>query len=250
LQFTFLAQQYYQTNTMPSGKSTPRWNDPELKAGTKIRTALWLLSEIGVGNIFTKEQHRSAFPGIVQADRRLRDLRPLGWIIHTSLEDVSLNSNEQRFVAAGAPIWDPASADNAGSKGLSANERRRVLAEAGYRCAVCGIAGGDQYSDTPWMSAILSITKRTLLCAGASSEVRYVAECKLCQSGGGKSEDVASLISQINGLSSADRDAMIYLARQAPDSPLLKAWAQYRQLSPVALIEVRKSILRPLTAED
>ena len=52
----------------------PKWNDPKLRAGTMIRTALWLTSEVGVGNAFTKEQHRQAFAGITQADRRLRDL--------------------------------------------------------------------------------------------------------------------------------------------------------------------------------
>ena len=232
---------------MSNGKKTPRWDDPELRAGTKIRTALWLLTEVGVGNTFTKEQHRSAFPGVVQADRRLRDLRPSGWIIHTSLEDVTLNTNEQRFVATGAPIWDPACADTAGSKRLRANERRMVLAQAGYRCAVCGIAGGEHYSDTPWMSAILSVAKRTLVVRGAS-EVYYVAECKLCHSGGGKAEDVGRLIAQIEGLSDAERKALIYLAGQPVGSPLLKAWAQYRQLSPVALTEVRKSILHPTAA--
>lgn len=235
---------------MPNGKIPPRWNDPELRAGTKIRTALWLLAEVGVGNIFTKEQHRSAFPGIVQADRRLRDLRPAGWIIHTSLEDVTLNSSEQRFVAAGSPIWDPSGADTAGSKGLSASERRKVLAEAGYRCAVCGIAGGEHYSDTPWMSAILAVAKRTLVGAGGLSEVCYVAECKLCQSGGAKTEDVARLIAQIEGLPHADKKTLTYLAGLLAGSPLLKVWAQYCQLSPVASAEVRKFILLPPTTKD
>jgi hypothetical protein len=59
----------------------PRWNDRNLKGGTMIRTALWLVSEIGEGNSFTKEQHRAAFSGIAQADRRLRDLRDHGWVI-------------------------------------------------------------------------------------------------------------------------------------------------------------------------
>jgi hypothetical protein len=53
----------------------PKWNDPTLRAGTRIRTALWLISEVGVGNSFTKEQHRAAFSGVAQADRRMRDLR-------------------------------------------------------------------------------------------------------------------------------------------------------------------------------
>lgn len=53
----------------------PRWNDPDFAAGTMVRAALWLLDEIGEGNSFTKEQVREAFPGVSQADRRIRDLR-------------------------------------------------------------------------------------------------------------------------------------------------------------------------------
>ena len=95
--------------TMEQSMTLPKWNDPALKAGTMIRTALWLISEIGVGNSFTKGQHREAFSGVTQADRRLRDLRDYGWIIDTSAEDVTLNPEEQRFVAcrlqSGLAAW-------------------------------------------------------------------------------------------------------------------------------------------------
>lgn len=235
---------------MPSRKSMPHWNDPVLKAGTKIRTALWLLEEVGIGNIFTKEQHRNAFPGIAQADRRLRDLRSLGWIIHTNLEDVSLSSSEQRFIAAGAPIWEPASNRNPGSAGITAKQRRKILAEAGYRCAVCGIAGGESYPDAPWLSATLSIAKRSLKTAGENSEARFVAECKRCQSGGGKCEDVVGIVSEVNALSDQDKQAMIYWISQAADSPLLRAWAKYQQLSKVASFEVRKAMLPQRSGDD
>jgi len=82
----------------------PSWNDPRFKAGTMVRTALWLISEVGIGNSFTKEKHRAAFSGITQADRRLRDLRAYGWVIHTRSEDLTLNVDEQRFVAVGSPV--------------------------------------------------------------------------------------------------------------------------------------------------
>src|SRR5450432_555568 len=84
----------------------PGWDAPSLRAGTMIRTALWLISEVGVGNTFTKEQHRRAFSEATQADRRLRDLRDYGWVIHTSSQDLTLNSNEQRFVSIGLPVWE------------------------------------------------------------------------------------------------------------------------------------------------
>jgi hypothetical protein len=63
-----------------------------------ITGALWLAAEVGEGGVFTKEQVRQAFPGISQADRRIRDLRDYGWVIHTNTDDASLASGEQRLV--------------------------------------------------------------------------------------------------------------------------------------------------------
>jgi hypothetical protein len=224
-------------------KNRPSWNDPELKAGTKIRTALWLLSEVGVGNIFTKEQHRQAFPGIAQADRRLRDLRDAGWIIHTNLEDVSLNANEQRFVEAGRPIWDPSSRAAGDLPVLTAKQRRTVFAESGYQCTVCGIAGGENYPDAQWMSATLSVAKQTVILADGRSEFRYATECKRCQSGDRtRTDDIATLLSEIAALPDRDKAAVAHLISQAPGSAALKAWAKYRNLSPAAMQEVRSSV--------
>jgi hypothetical protein len=228
----------------------PRWDDPALKAGTKIRTALWLLSEVGVGNVFTKEQHRQAFPGISQADRRLRDLRPFGWIIHTNLEDASLNSSEQRFVTAGLPIWKPSAREAHGLPILTAKQRREIFAEAGYQCTICGIAGGENYPDSPWMAATLSIAKRIRTGLDGRSEQRFAVECKRCQSGSNsRSEDLAGLVSLINSLSAQDRAAISQLVGQPPGSGLLKAWAAYRDLSPNARLEVR-SLLSKNCAES
>lgn len=205
-----------------------------------IRTALWLLGEIGIGNVFTKEQHRQAFPGVSQADRRLRDLRPLGWIIHTNLEDATLNSSEQRFVAAGLPIWKPSSRYGHGLPNLTAKQRREIFAGADYQCTVCGIAGGESYPDSPWMSATLSITKRVRTSPDGRSEQRFAVECKRCQSGStSRSEDLAGLVSLISALSAEDKMAISHLAAQLPGSALLKAWTAYRALPADARLEIR-----------
>lgn len=221
-------------------KNLPLWNDPALKAGTKIRTALWLLSEVGIGNVFTKEQHRHAFPGVAQADRRLRDLRASGWVIHTNLEDALLNSSEQRFVTPGSAVWSPSARESSTSASLSAKQRRAIFAEAGYQCSVCGIAGGERYPDSPWMSATLSISKRTPRNADADAEVHHVAECKRCQSGGGGLyDDVPGLIAEISKLQGRNREAIECLIGQPAGGELLKAWAKFRHLSPAGAGEVR-----------
>lgn len=84
----------------------PRWDDPQVKAGTMVRAALWLIQEVGIGNTFTKEQLREAFPGVAQADRRVRDLRAFGWVLDTNVSDASLTSEEQRFSSRGVDVWD------------------------------------------------------------------------------------------------------------------------------------------------
>ncbi|MFC5155611.1 hypothetical protein [Streptomyces amakusaensis] len=75
---------------------------------TKVRTALWLATEVGEGSVYTKAQLREAFPDVAQIDRRVRELRGHGWVIATNRDDPGLRSHEARFVRAGDPVWQPA----------------------------------------------------------------------------------------------------------------------------------------------
>lgn len=106
--------------------NTPAWHTS--KAGGMVRAALWLVQEVGEGNTFTKGQLRAAFPGVSQIDRRVRDLRDYGWTILASTEDASLAAEEQRFVKAGAAVWDPKERRAAAPRNtLSSKEIRAVL---------------------------------------------------------------------------------------------------------------------------
>ncbi|MGW5116466.1 hypothetical protein ACWEQ8_13715 [Streptomyces noursei] len=83
----------------------PDWTNA--KMGTMVRAALWLVAEVGEGNVYTKDQLQAAFPGVAQVDRRVRDLRNHGWVIATNRDDVLLAPHETRFVRAGDPVWEP-----------------------------------------------------------------------------------------------------------------------------------------------
>ncbi|MFF4654878.1 hypothetical protein [Streptomyces sp. NPDC001381] len=83
----------------------PDWREP--KRGTMVRAALWLVTQVGEGNVFTREDLRAAFPEVTQIDRRVRDLRDQGWVLHTNREDPAISSGETRFVRAGTPVWVP-----------------------------------------------------------------------------------------------------------------------------------------------
>lgn len=221
----------------------PKWNDPELRAGTMIRTALWLTSEIGVGNSFTKEKHRQAFAGVAQADRRLRDLRDYGWVIHTSLEDVSLNANEQRFVAAGLPVWQPGVRKNTAKNTPTAKRRMAAFAENNYQCIVCGIAGGEKYPDAPQMTAVLSISKRSVSLPDGRTETMLISECKRCRSGAASgSVDIGVLLSRVRSLDGGDKAVFIRWTERGRRGALDRVWSDFRRLSAAAQEEVRKRL--------
>ncbi|MFF8910117.1 hypothetical protein [Streptomyces olivaceoviridis] len=88
-----------------TGSQLPDWTDK--KMSSKVRTALWLATEVGEGNVYTKAQLREAFPDVAQIDRRVRELRDYGWVIATNRDDPALSSHEARFVQAGDPVWQP-----------------------------------------------------------------------------------------------------------------------------------------------
>jgi hypothetical protein len=211
--------------------SLPKWNDSELKLGTMARTALWLISEVGVGNTFTKEMHRRAFAGIAQADRRLRDLRKFGWIISTSHQDVTLRANEQRLVAVGLRVWESRASQDRKDRPPSAKERMSVLAEHNFQCAVCGIGGGEEYPDNPGVAAVLSVSRRWLQFPNGTSKQKLVPECKICRAGAGNHPiSVASALDLAASLCDADKTTLAEWAKRGRRGALEKAWSAYRRL--------------------
>ena len=210
----------------------PKWNDRELRAGTMVRTALWLITEIGLGNVFTKEQHRSAFSGIAQADRRLRDLRRYGWVIHTSKEDISLRTFEQRFVAVGVRVWEEGQSRTVQSDVLSNKARRRVLADFDFQCATCGVAAGERYADAPMVSAVLSVSTLQASLRSEGTEPVYVAECARCRSGASNVEiDIPAFVERVRALSTSDRLHLRSWILNGRTRELDRAWATTRVLS-------------------
>jgi hypothetical protein len=161
----------------------PAWDDAAA-GGTMVRGALWLLQVVGEGNTFTKNQLRRAFPGISQVDRRIRDLRDFDWVVYSSSEDASLLREDQRFVKAGVPVWDPrARRANAPEKSISTKERQLVLARDGYMCTICGIAGGEPYPDNSILTAVLAVSRRAVTTEPGSTKQVLVTECKRCRAG-------------------------------------------------------------------
>ncbi|MET9801389.1 hypothetical protein [Streptomyces sp. NPDC006368] len=222
----------------------PSWTDGKL--GTMKRAALWLVTVVGEGNVFTKEDVKEAFPGVSQADRRVRDLRDHGWQIDTNREDASLGQHEQRFVRQGEPVWEPGKGSRP-STSITMTQRREVLARDGHFCRSCGIAPGEAYAGT-YETAQLDIARRVVKQPDGSERTELVAECNRCRVGGrGKHTDLAAVLSAIAGLGSLERKMLAeWVADDKREfSTVERLWADYRTLPEESRVQVRKVLAPP-----
>lgn len=165
------------------GLSVPDWRASS--AGTRVRVALWLFSEVREGGAFTKAQLREAFPGVEQIDRRMRDLRAEGWHIATYREDRSLAVDELRLVTLGGQVWEPDYRTRQVS--VSDADRSRALQADGYACRTCGVGAGEPYPDDRLRSAKLSVERTN----HAEGGVYLRARCDRCM-GVRSGQDVAA----------------------------------------------------------
>ncbi|GEK03805.1 hypothetical protein [Streptomyces sp. 1-11] len=233
--------------------SLPSWQkklDGNRKVGSMARAALWLATEVGEGNIFTKADLRSAFSDVAQIDRRIRQLRDYGWRIDFSRDDPSLKQDEQRFVSRGADVWIPGQAKTPRHKNsLTAAQRQKVFQADGYLCRSCGIASGEEYGDDDVTQAVLNVARRKVVLADGSEEHQLVTECKRCGSGSGDREvNLEALLELVEDLSPMERRILagwIAADRRSPE-PIDRLWGLYRTLPE----EARKAVAGALDDAD
>ncbi|MGK3107593.1 hypothetical protein [Streptomyces sp. WAC05858] len=231
----------------------PSWQDKTFggkKLGGKIRAALWLETEVGEGNIFTKAQLRQAFPDDAQIDRRVRDLRDHGWRIDTSRDDPALKQEEQRYVTKGAEVWIPGQAKTAKHKNsLTDAQRRKVWQDDNFLCRTCGVGVGEPYDDGGIELSKLNIARREVLMPGGNTEFQYVTECKRCGTRAGERQaDLAELLGMIKTLAPLERKALAAWmeADRRTLGPLEKLWGVYRTLP----ADSRAAVKQAVTDED
>lgn len=212
----------------------PKWDDPALKAGTMIRAGLWLASEVGEGQNFTKEQVRRTFPGISQIDRRIRDLRDFGWVIHTNTDDGSLSPEEQRLVHVGTPVWDPQARRLAAQSTITAAERAAALAADNHQCVICGVAGGEDYPDSLTESAVLAVSRQAVQLPDGRNSEHLITLCRRCRSGRDQllTTDLNRWTEDVEVLDAADQQRLArWVARgRRGATPLDRAWNAFRAL--------------------
>ncbi|WP_033332111.1 MULTISPECIES: hypothetical protein [Streptomyces] len=222
----------------------PSWTDEEL--GTKKRVALWLVQEVGLGSVFTKEQLRTAFEGVSQVDRRMRELRDHEWQIDTNREDPALDPSEHRFVKQGVPVWEPGMGSRKASESVGAVQRRSVLLKDNYLCRTCGIGNGEAYADGHGATSHLDIARRPVTLPGGGTEVQLVTECNRCRVGGRDAgADLSAFASALAQLSAYERKMLsAWMEQDARGfNEVEKLWGVYRTLPAAARADVRDMLL-------
>ncbi|MCG3040460.1 hypothetical protein L7D48_07740 [Streptomyces sp. S1A] len=220
----------------------PSWRDNKL--GTMKRAALWLVQEVGLGNTFTKNQLREAFPDVSQIDRRMRDLRDFDWKIHTNREDVGLDTHEQRFVEQGVPVWEPGKATRKVGSTITAAQRHQVMMRDGHKCRSCGIGPGETYTGTD-VTSQLDVARRSVRLPTGRTETQLVLECNRCRIGNRKLKtDLGEILTRIDKLPAIERKILSSWIEQDSRSfsEIEDIWAAYRSLPAEAREHVRESL--------
>lgn len=218
--------------------TVPDWRT--FKAGARVRVALWLHSEVGEGGTFTKAHLRDAFPNVEQIDRRMRDLRPEGWILATYREDRSLTVDELRVVTEGGRVWERGYRSKL-SSGLTDKQRREIFAADNFACALCGVAGGEPYFDDPLRAAKLTVARLT----DPSSDKRlHQTMCDRCHVAFRDGGEVDNVIPDVLDLTLAQQNQLrSWIQRGARTwSAEERIWARYRRLPLELRLEVQASL--------
>ncbi len=210
---------------------------------------MWLVDQVGEGQIFTKSDMRSAFPDIEQIDRRMRELRAANWVIHTNRQDASLRPSELRLVSVGDLVWEGPGAIAAQPR-LTAAARRAALRRCDYRCVRCGISAGETFADPPAASAILSVRIGSTITPDADADGVI-----LCQRCFGDAAD-ADLVEEVLGLlGEIDDDGRATLsswldAGKRTITPAERVWQRLAKLSERTQAAIRSDLAASTDAAE
>ena len=166
----------------------PEETTPPRKPSSRALVAAFI-AQVGEGNKFGKLEMLAAVPNVAQADRRMRDLREIGWVIDNYKVNPDLRPDEYLVRAIGTRI-DLGEKAQPSRKTVSGPKRRRILERDGSACQVCGIAAGAEFSDIPGRRAMLSIGHIIpVIRGGDNNDDNLRAECQRCND---ESRDLSS----------------------------------------------------------
>ncbi|MBW1599978.1 HNH endonuclease [Streptomyces sp. JJ38] len=157
---------------------------------SSIRLVAEFIAGVGPGGTFTKLDLFRAVPDVAQADRRMRQLREMGWRIDNYKINPNLRPNEYRVVELGVRIDLGEPAPKTVRKNITGPKRRRILERDGHTCQVCGIQAGAAFPDAPERRATLTVGHVIPVNrAGSNDDENLRAECQRC---GDEARDVTT----------------------------------------------------------
>lgn len=152
----------------------------EIRQSSIVKVAAFIAS-VGKGNKFKKLALLEAVPGVSQADRRMRDLRSMGWVIENYKNNPTLNPDEYLLVSIGTRVDLGERPPASGRKSISGPKRRRILERDAYACQVCGTSAGEPFADDLSRRATLSIGHIVPVARGGNDDdANLRAECQRC----------------------------------------------------------------------
>lgn len=159
---------------------------PPSRRGARVLLADWLRRTVGVGGVFTiedAEQMILAETGRkrVEVDRRLRELREVGYVFGNYRTDPTLRPDQHRLVKVGDEIGHKLYRWPQGRTGCPARIRRAVFERDGRQCVICGICDHEEYPDFPGRYARLTIGRILPGSKGGQYTMENCrAECDCC----------------------------------------------------------------------
>lgn len=234
---------------MSTEDGPPIWQKPSV--GAAKRVGHYLATEVGEGETFEKSRLREIVPNTEQVDRRMRDLRKVGWKIRNYKDMASLRPNELYLENIGDEVWEDGYRWPA--QGLTAAKRRKVYARDGRRCMICGIDFGAEYPDKPGVLARPTIGHILPSNRGGTDDLDNLRpECQLCNETARnltEQADVGLVKLRMLELNRADKQllAQWMLRGTRSFSEAEKLWAQYSQLPQPQQEEVRGALSAALS---
>lgn len=162
------------------------WPGTKRRYGGERKIASWLAVNVDEGATFTMKDVRAALGDEAvpndqeQLNRRLRRLRPDGWILPSYKSQSGLSTSEYRLERRG---WHPASREPRPRQDQpSARTRRLVFERDKQTCVICGTRATESYDDLPDVKARMTLGHRIPgNRAGAAATVDDLqAECARC----------------------------------------------------------------------
>jgi hypothetical protein len=215
--------------------------------GAAKRVGHYLATEVGEGNKFDKQTLRQIVPNTEQVDRRMRDLRKVGWVIRNYKDKASLRPNELYLETIGDHVWE--TGYKWPEEGLTAAKRRKVFDRDGRRCMVCGIDFGAEFPDRPGVVARPTVGHILPKERGGTDSLENLRpECQFCNETARNLTDMPAdvdlLKRRVMELNRSDKQMLAswMLAGRRSFSDAERLWAQYSQLPLPARDEIRETL--------